>query len=384
MLVIRKGTVVTKDGTTMEAGDILVENGKITAVGRELSVPPQAEVIDASGKYVTPGIIDVHTHLGVHELGVGREGADFNETSSPVTPYVRALDGINPFEEGFQFAIRSGVTTIQSFPGSANVIGGEIVALKTFGQIVDHMVIKSPSGMKAAFGENPKRVYGAKDKAPVTRMGIAALFRQQFMKAQDYLKALEKGDLRERDLGMEQLAKVLRGEIPLRAHAHRADDIVTVLRLADEFGIEVTIEHCTEGHLITEFLAEKGVRVSVGPTMSAKSKVETADKGFHTLIELAKAGVPVSITTDHPVVGIEYLVTTAAHAVSAGLDEKVAWQMITTNAAKHIGVDDRVGSIEAGKDADIVIWSGNPFDIRNRVEKTIIDGNVVYTSTDAM
>jgi imidazolonepropionase-like amidohydrolase len=380
MLTITNATVLLPTGETMENTSVVVENGKIHSVGRNVPLQSGHTIIDGTGKFVTPGIIDVHTHLGVHEQGLGKEGSDFNETSDPVTPQVRALDGINPMERGFQDAIKAGITTVQVMPGSANVIGGEMVALKTHGRIVDHMVLKSPSGMKAAFGENPKGVYGSKGKSPITRMGVAALFRQQLMKAQDYLRAQSKGDSGARDLGMENLCKVLRGEIPLRAHAHRADDIVTVLRLADEFNIRITIEHCTEGHLIAEYVAEKGVRVSVGPTMSTKSKVELADKGWHTVIALAKAGVPVSITTDHPVVGIEYLMTSVATAVKHGLDARIAFQAVTINAAKHIGVEDRVGSIEVGKDADLVVWSGNPLDIRNSVEKTIIDGNVIYSA----
>lgn len=375
-LAIQNGSVLLPSGEIMESATVLVEEGKIKAVGRNLGLPDSTTVIDATGKFVTPGIIDVHTHLGVHEQGLGREGADFNETSSPITPQVRALDGINPLEQGFSEAIRSGITTVQVMPGSANVIGGEMVALKTYGTIVDKMVLKSPSAMKSAFGENPKAVFSGKDKI-ITRMGIAALFRQEFMKAQDYIKAREKGEGK-RDLGLENLAKVLRREIPLRSHAHRADDIVTVLRMAEEFDIEVTIEHCTEGHLIAEYIAEKGVRVSVGPTMSSKSKVELANKGWHTLVELSKYGVPVSITTDHPVVHIQYLMTSVATAVKHGLDERIAWQAVTINAAHHVGVANRVGSLEAGKDADIVIWSGNPLDLRNDVLKTIVDGKVVH------
>ncbi len=377
MQAIVNGTVFTGTGEVLEKGTVLYENGKIVAVGQGIAVPTDASVLDAKGKYVTPGIIDVHTHLGVHELEVGREGQDFNETTAAVTPHVRALDGINPMDPGFRDAVRCGITTVQVLPGSANVIGGEMLAVKTVGRVVDEMVIKSPSGMKAAFGENPKSVHGAKDRVN-TRMGIAALFRQQFMKAQDYLRSLEKGDPVARDLGMENLCKVLRGEIPLRAHAHRADDIATVIRLAKEFDIPYTIEHCTEGHLIADYIAAAGVRVAVGPTMSTRYKVELAKKGWHTVVALAKAGVPVSITTDHPVVAIDYLMTAVANAVKHGLDETTALQAVTLNAAKHIGVEDRVGSIEPGKDADFAIWSGHPLDLKNRVEMTIIEGQVVY------
>ncbi len=377
MLAIQNGTVATGTGEVFECGKVLIQDGKIVAVGHGFEAPSDAKVIDATDQYVTPGIIDVHTHLGVYELEVGKEGQDFNETTSPTTPHVRALDGINPMDPGFKDAIKTGITTVQVMPGSANVIGGEMVVLKTYGNIVDQMVIKSPSGMKSAFGENPKAVYGGKDKV-ATRMGIAALFRQQFMKAQDYLRDLEKGHAVSRDLGLENLAKVLRGEIPLRAHAHRADDIATVLRLRDEFNIRVTIEHCTEGHLIADYIAEKGVRVSVGPTMSSRYKVELANKGFHAAVALTKAGVPVSITTDHPVVSIEYLITATANAVKHGLDEKTALQAITLNAAKHLEVEHRVGSLEPGKDADVVIWTGNPLDLRNTVVATLIEGNIVY------
>lgn len=383
MKAIVNGTVMVGNGKVLERGTVLIENGKILAVGQGIALPEEAERKDVSGKFVTPGIIDVHTHLGVNELEVGKEGNDTNETTSASTPYVRALDGINPFDPGFKDALKCGITTVQIMPGSANVIGGEMVALKTHGRIVDHMVIKSPSGMKSAFGENPKVVHGAKDRVN-TRLGIAALFRQQFMKAQDYLRGLEKGEPAARDLGMENLCKVLRREIPLRAHAHRADDIATVIRLAREFDIEVTIEHVTEGHLIADYIAEAGVRVSVGPTMSTRYKVELARKGWHTVVALAKAGVPVSITTDHPIVAIDYLMTAVATAVKHGLDEKTAFQAVTLNAAKHVGVEDRVGSLEVGKDADLAIWSGYPLDLKHRVEETFIEGRLVYSASEGL
>lgn len=379
MLAIKNGTVVTGTGETLHNAVVLIEDGKISAVGTGIDIPAGAEVIDASGKTVTPGLIDVHTHLGVHEEGIGREGADFNEGSSPVTPYVRAIDGINPLEIGFRDARKSGVTTVQIMPGSANVVGGVMLVVKTVHEAdVEDMVVRNPSGMKAAFGENPKRFHGDKGRLPTTRMGTAAMFREQFIKAQNYLNKIESGKDVDRDLGLEQLAKVLKGEIPMRIHAHRADDILTVLRLAREFEFEFTIEHCTEGHKITEQLAKSGIRVSVGPTMSSRSKVETADKGFHTLVALAEAGVPFSITTDHPVVGIEHLMTSAILAVKYGLEESRAFEAVTLNAAKHLGVEDRVGSLESGKDGDVVIWSGDPFDLRSAVETTIINGEVVY------
>lgn len=370
---IKGSKVYDGKGNILENQIILIENGKFSSIKSTENIPNGYEMIDTKGKIVTPGLIDVHTHLGVSEEGVGREGSDFNETSNPVTPQIRAIDGINPMELGFEDARKAGVTTVQVMPGSANVIGGEMVVIKTIGNIVDDMVIKSPSGMKAATGENPKRFHGDKGKMPVTRMGVAARLREKLIEAQNYIN----GGNVERKLDLENLAKVLKKEIPLRVHAHRADDILTVLRIKREFDINVTIEHCTEGHHIADYIAQHGIRVSFGPTMSTRSKVELKDKGWTTVKKLLDAGVPCSITTDHPVVGIEYLVTSAIHAVKNGLTEQQALQAITLNAAKHLGVENRVGSIELGKDADFVIWSGNPFDLRSKVERVFINGEEV-------
>ena len=376
MLVLKNVNGYDGSGSLWENATIFIENGKFTRIGENVLIPGGCEVLDAKGMILTPGLIDVHTHLGVHEQGVGKEGRDYNETSSAVTPQVRALDGINPMETGFAEARQAGITTVQIMPGSANVIGGETVVLKTAGDIVDEMVIKSPAGLKAATGENPKRVHGDKEKMPVTRMGVAALLREEFIKAQVYMEKRKQGKA-DRDLGLETVAKVLNKEIPMRIHAHRADDIVTVLRLKREFDFNLTIEHCTEGHLIAPFIAKHHVRVSVGPTMSARSKVELVNKGWHTLVSLAEAGVPFSITTDHPVVSIEYLMASVILAVKAGVSEELALQAVTLNAARHLGVEDRVGSIEVGKDADFVLWSGDPFDLRSHVLKTFINGEQV-------
>lgn len=379
MLLIQNGTIIGENGINTNQ-DLLINNGKIIKIGKNLNSEGQVKIINAQGKHVSPGLIDVHTHLGIHEEGIGPAGHDYNETSDPVTPYVRAIDGINPNEKGFEDARKAGVTTVQVMPGSANVIGGEMAVLKTAGKIIDEMVIRSPSGMKAAFGENPKRFYGSKGKQPVTRMGIAALFRKEMKRAQDHLRKKENGEILDSDLGTEQLINVLKKEIPIRAHAHRADDIATVLRLAKEFNINVTIEHCTEGHQIASYIAEHNVMVSVGPTLSTRSKIELADKGWQTLNMLDTAGVPVSITTDHPVVGIDSLILSAITAIKHGLSPETAWNAITINAAKHLGVDQRVGSLEEGKDADVVIWSGDPFDARSVVEKTFINGELVYSA----
>ena len=376
MLFIKNAKIYTGAGEVVE-GSFSVENGKFSTIGTSIDIPEGAEVVDAGGKIVTPGLIDVHTHLGVHEEGLGRTGQDINETSSESTPQVSAIDGINPQESGFADARRFGVTTVQIMPGSANVIGGEMLVVKTFGKVVDEMIVKNPSGLKAATGENPKMVYGSKGKMPTTRMGVAARLREKLIEAQNYLEKREEKKCG-RDLGLENIAKVLRKEIPLRVHAHRADDIATVLRIKREFDIDLTIEHCTEGHQIADFIAQHDVRVSVGPTMSTRSKTELANKGWHTIIALADAGIPVSITTDHPVVGIEHLMTSAILAVKNGFTEEKALEAITLNAAKHLGVEDRVGSIEQGKDADFVIWNGEPFDLRSTIAATYIEGKPVY------
>lgn len=376
MIYIRNAKIYFSTGEIIE-GHIHVKNGKFAGVGPSVEIPEDANVIDAGGKIVTPGLIDVHTHLGVHEEGIGPDGRDFNETSSESTPQVSAIDGINPKETGFEDARKFGVTTVQIMPGSANVIGGEMLVVKTVGTVVDEMIVKSPSGLKAAMGENPKRVYGSKGKMPTTRMGTAARLREKLIEAQNYIE--KRGQQKcGRDLGLENIAKVLRKEIPLRVHAHRADDIATILRIKREFEIEMTIEHCTEGHQIAEFIAQHDVRVSVGPTMSTRSKTELSDKGWHTIKALSDAGIPVSITTDHPVIGIEHLMTSAILAVKNGFSEAKALEAITLNAAKHIGVDDRVGSIEIGKDADFVIWNGDPFDLRTTIDATYIEGKAVY------
>jgi imidazolonepropionase-like amidohydrolase len=383
MLAITNAKIIDGAGNLIENGQVLIRDGKFEQISSSVLIPKNYKVINLDGKIITPGLIDVHTHLGVHEEGIGKAGQDVNETSSDVTAQIRSIDGINPLEPGFAAARKSGITTVQIMPGSANVIGGEMAVLKTTGTIVDQMILREPSGLKAATGENPKNVHGGKGKMPTTRMGIAARLREQFIEAQHYMNQLENGQVT-RNLGLENICKVLNKEIPLRVHAHRADDIVTVLRLKREFDIDITIEHCTEGHLIADFIAEHNVRVSVGPTMSSRSKVELANKGWHTLLALSKAGVPFSLTTDHPVVGIEHLMTSAILAVKNGLTEADALQAITSNAAKHLGVEERVGSIEVGKDADFVTWSGDPFDLRSSVLKTFIQGECVYEKEEAL
>ncbi|MDV2582740.1 amidohydrolase [Alkalibacillus haloalkaliphilus] len=376
MLVFKNASGYDGLGQYFEGKVIVTENGKIKDMKDTYDAPSDAEVVDLQGKVVSPGLIDVHTHLGVFEEGKGPSGHDFNETSDANTAQIRAIDGVNPFDVGLEDARKFGVTTVQTLPGSANVIGGEMVVIKTVGTVVDQMVVREPSGLKAATGENPKRVHGGKGKLPTTRMGVAALLRQKLHEAQVYMEKREKGEA-DYKLELENITKVLKGEMPLRVHAHRAEDIATVLRIKREFEIDVTIEHGTEGHLIPEFIAEHDVSVAVGPTLTARSKVELENRGWETLPTYAKHGVPFTITTDHPVVPIEHLMTSAIMGVKNGLTDQEAMKALTINGAKHLGIEDRVGSLEKGKDADLVIWSGDPFDLRNKVEATYIEGKKV-------
>lgn len=380
MYQIEGGYFYTACGRDIEKGTLLIENGKIKAITpEEVSNDCKAENIDAVGRYITPGLIDVHTHLGLCEEGVGEDLCDVNETTGPANPHLRVIDAINPADSAFKDARAAGVTTVQVLPGSANVFGGEAAILKTYGTNVDEMALEKNSGLKVAFGENPRKAYGKEQKkVPGTRMAIAAILREELTNADNYLTEKEIGATSKRDLKLEALARLLQGEVVMRAHAHRADDIATALRISSEFNLEVSIEHCTEGQKLAEPLAERKIPVAVGPNLSAKSKVELRELSWHNIVNLAAAGVAFSIITDHPVVPINYLNVCAALAVREGLSETEALEGITINAARHLGLESRIGSLEPGKDADLVIWSGHPLDYRSRVEKTFIDGRIVY------
>lgn len=385
MLAITNVKINTVTNGVIENGTILIEEGVIKAVGSNVEIPNDAKIIDGKEKWVTPGLIDEHTHLGVCEETVNWAGEDTNEATDPSTPHVRVIDAINPFDQGFIDAYQNGITTVQILPGSANVIGGEASVLKTRGKTVEEMLVKEISGVKVAFGENPKYVYGNDKKMPSTRMGTAAVLRENLVKAQNYLNKIAKGikdpdKLPDRDIKMETLVRVLKKEIPLRAHAHRADDILTAIRIAEEFDVDLSLEHCTEGHKIIDILSTKKYPAAVGPTFSNRSKIELGERGFHTLVALDKANIPISIITDHPVIPIEGIIISAALAVREGLSEEVAWKAITINPAKQIGVDNRVGSLEVGKDADIVMWSGDPFEYKTKVKMTIINGEIIYNN----
>ncbi len=390
MIVIKNGFIKTMAGDDIANGQVIIEEGKIKAAGKDLEIPEDAEVIDAEGCLVTPGLIDCHCHIGMWEEGIGFEGEDGNEDTEPITPQLRAIDAINPMDQSFVDAIEGGVTSAVTGPGSANVIGGTFLAMKTYGRRVDDMVIKDPVAMKIAFGENPKRVYDEQHKSPVTRMAIAALLRETLFEAKQYKEDLEasKDDPDKKpdfDMKLEALLPVMRKEIPLKAHAHRADDIFTALRIAKEFDLDITLDHCTEGHLIVDELKKAGKPCLIGPTFGSRSKYELKNKSFETPKILFDAGIKIAIITDSNVIPIQHIGMCAGMAVKAGLPENEAWKAITVNPAEIAGISDRVGSIETGKDADIAIFKGNPLlDVDYETAMTIIDGKVVYRNDKVM
>jgi imidazolonepropionase-like amidohydrolase len=374
--------IVPIEGEPIDGGTVVVDNGRIAAVGgADLPVPDGATVVRADGKWLLPGFIDAHTHLGNHEEGEGRAGNDVNEKTDPNTAHVRAIDAINPSELGFRDAIGGGVLAVNVNPGSGNPIGGQAVAVKCWGRTVDEMVLRQPSGMKSALGENPKRVYGDRNKTPETRLGTAAVIRDALTNAGNYMARWnnpEPNKPPERDLKMEALAKVLRREIPWRQHCHRADDIATAMRIADEFGYDLVIDHGTEAHLLADIVAAKGIPVIIGPLFTSRSKVELRNRSLANPGRLAAAGVTIAITTDHPVVPIHFLIHQATLAVKEGLDRDTAMRAVTINPARIVGIADRLGSIEVGKDADLCVWSGDPLDVMSRVERAYIEGREIY------
>jgi imidazolonepropionase-like amidohydrolase len=349
-------------------------------------VPDGADVVDATGKWVLPGFIDAHAHAGVSEEAEGWAGQDTNERTNPVTAQVRALDAINPADLGFRDAITGGVLAVNVNPGSANPIGGQTVAIKCWGRTVDEMVLREPAGLKSALGENPKRVYGERNETPSTRLGTAAVIRGAFVDALNYqakLAAAERAPdsertVVERDLKLEALGRVLRREIPWRQHCHRADDIATAMRIAKEFGYDLVIDHGTEAHLLADQIAAASIPVIIGPLFTSRSKVELRNRSLANPGRLAAAGVMIAITTDHPVVPIHFLIHQATLAVKEGLDPVTALRAVTIHPARIIGCADRIGSLTPGKDADVVIWSGDPLDVMSRAERAYLDGHEIY------
>ena len=378
---IINGRILTMEDKIYECGYIRI-NGKIIEEVGDMndykSEDNQNRVLDVKKAWVMPGLIESHAHIGITEEKWGMKADDCNEQTLPVTATLRAIDAVNPMDPAFHDAIAAGITSVMVGPGSANVVGGQFLFMKTQGRCIDHMVVKNPAAMKVAFGENPKTVYGEKDVCPSTRMGIAALLRKTLYQAKQYKEAKEKGTLQKEDFEMEPWLPVLNGEIPIKAHAHRADDILTAIRIAKEYQVDMTIDHGTESHLIADEVKKSGFPVIVGPHLTSRSKIEVKNMTFRTNVVLNDAGVLFSITTDHPVVMIQYLPFCAGLAVKEGLPLEEGLKAITINPAKICRVDKRVGSLKKGKDADIAVFTGNPMEIFTKTLFTIIDGKIVY------
>ena len=384
-MIIRNAMIYDAINKEPYQGDIAINQGKITAIG--VNLPSQGEEIDATGYHAYPGFVEAHAHTGLDGYGIGFEGADYNEMGDVLSPQLRAIDAFQPFDRTLVEAKNAGVTTLCVGPGSANVLGGTFTVVKPVGKRIDDMYILKEAAMKCAFGENPKRCY--REKGNCTRMTTAANLRDMLFKASEYdkkLKAAEEDPSKKPafDMKLQALLPVVRGEMPLKAHAHQADDIFTALRIAKEFNVKITLEHCTEGHLVADELAAEKVPMAVGPTLGHATKFELRNKSWRTPDILARAGGQVSIITDAPVIPQKYLALCAGLAVKSGMDPFEALKAITINPAKHIGVDHRVGSIEVGKDADLVLTNGSPFSIETIVQKVLIDGNLVFENQGEM
>ncbi len=381
-ILLKNAYLYTMAGTEIKNGDLLIKGDKIAAVGEELQVDG-AETIDLSGQYVTPGFIDAHCHIGMFEDSLGFEGDDGNEMTDPVTPQLRAIDALFPTDRTFDEALAAGVTTAVTGPGSANVIGGQFAAVKTYGRTIEEKLLRAPVAMKIAFGENPKREYNNQKKSPTTRMATAAILRESLYKAKEYIEkkqaaAGDQGKMPAFDLKWESLLPVLNNEIPLKAHAHRADDIMTAIRIAEEFKLRITLDHCTEGHLIADLLAARGYPAIVGPSFGDRSKVELRNLTFETPGILSKAGVKVAIMTDAPVIPLQYLPLCAKLAVRNGMEPEEALKAITINPAEIVGLSQRVGSLEVGKDADLVVFDQNPLAFETNIMIVFVNGQKVY------
>ncbi|MCM2531983.1 amidohydrolase [Neobacillus pocheonensis] len=372
-ILLKEATIYPITSKPIKSGDVLIENGKISKVGVNIAIEKDVKLIHCGEYYLLPGFIDVHTHLGLYDEGTGWAGNDANETAEALTPHIRAIDGAYPFDPAFTDALKSGITTAHIMPGSANVIGGTTSVIKTTGKNIKQMIVKEIAGLKIALGENPKRIHSHGNSDSITRMGIMGMLREAFYKA---FHADNPEDLR-----IAPLVMALKQEIPVRIHAHRADDIISAIRFAEEFNLDLRIEHCTEGHLIASELAGMGLKVSVGPTLTRKSKVELKNKTWKTYQELSNHGVEVSITTDHPYTPIQYLNICAAIAVREGLPEQKALEGITIHPARNLRIEDRLGSIEEGKDADLVLWSHHPFHYLAKPKWTMIGGEMVYSES---
>ncbi len=386
MLTIIHGKIMTMAEKEYEDGFVQIRNGKITAVGDMADCPAQKEdegVICANGNLVMPGIIEAHCHMGITEEKKGMEGDDCNENVDPITPYLRAIDAINPMDAAFDDAVRAGITSAMVGPGSSNVVGGQFAFIKTHGRCIDRMIVKAPAAMKVAFGENPKVNFSGQNVSPATRMAIAAMLREELFRAQEYRRKRKENPEQEKDFRYECWLPVLEGSIPLKAHVHRADDILTAIRIAKEFHLSMTLDHCSEGHIIAEEIKKSGFPAIVGPDMASRNKIEVQNMAFKTVGILNREGVCTAITTDHPVSMIQFLPICAGLAVKSGLPPQEGLRSITINAAKICGVSDRVGSLEPGKDGDVVIFDGSPLEVFTSALCTIIEGKIVYQDEKA-
>jgi imidazolonepropionase-like amidohydrolase len=371
-ILLKNATVYPITSSVINNGDVLIEDGKIANIGVDLLPDEETQVIDCKNKHLLPGFIEVHSHLGLYDEGTGWAGNDANETKEELSPHIRAIDGVYPFDPAFGDAIKFGITTAHVMPGSANVIGGTTSVIKTAGRNIKKMTIQETAGLKIALGENPKRIHSHGNNESMTRMGIMGMLREAFYKA---IHADNPESLR-----IVPIVKAIKREIPVRIHAHRADDIITALRFAEEFNLDLRIEHCTEGHLVADELSGIGLKVSVGPTLTRRSKVELKNKTWRTYQDLTRQGVEVSITTDHPYTPIQYLNVCAAIAVREGLSEEKALEGLTILPARNLRIDDTLGSIEIGKDADLVLWSHHPFHFLAKTKWTMMGGEIVYES----
>ncbi|MDO4273452.1 MAG: amidohydrolase family protein [Eubacteriales bacterium] len=386
MLLIN-GKIYTMAGPVIDKGYVKIEGSKIAGTGKMDDLKnslqgSEEDILDVKGAWVLPGLIEAHAHIGITEEKTGLIGDDCNEQTDPVTTALRAIDAVNPMDPAFHDAIQAGITSVMAGPGSANVVGGQFVFMKTQGRCIDDMIVKNPAAMKVAFGENPKTTYGDQNRCPSTRMGVAYMLRKELFKAVQYRERLKNDPHMERDFDLEPWLKVLDGEIPMKAHAHRADDILTAIRIAKEFHVDITIDHCTEGHFIAEEIAESGFPAIVGTDLTARSKIEVEYMSFKTAHILAEAGVKVAVTTDHPVALIQYLPLCAGLAVKYGLSVEEGLKALTIHPAEICRVDDRVGSLEKGKDADIAVFDGNPMEVFTKTLYTIINGKIVYKDSD--
>jgi len=383
MELLLKGGTIYPIVSEPFVGDILVKDGKISKIGKNISAK-NAEIVDVKGKFIFPGFVDAHSHIGLFEEGVGNYYQDGNEMTNPITAEVRALDVFYPEDEAIERALAGGVTTVMVVPGSANPVGGQGAILKFKSKIVNEMIIREPAGLKMATGENPKRVYGEmKKQQPATRLGTAAVIRQYFQKVKNYMKkkenTLKEGkEFTEIDLQLEIGEKVLKREIPARIHAHRADDIVTAIRIAEEFGFDVVIEHATEAYKIADFIKSKNIPLILGPLFGFRTKLELRDMNYEAIRIINEKGILAALMCDHPVIPLEYTTIQLGTALRYGAKEEDLLKMVTINPARILKIDDRVGSLEVGKDADIVVWTGHPFDFRSKVEKVYIEGQKVF------